>query len=105
MPRRPRKPSNFLMTIRLRLRHSWTRWLQKRTARRLSRENKRLRLLQQLLDSQLLLLTQLEEKEERLRFVQQELMESARYRTEGLLAGPPPPPPIFLPPGPPQPPQ
>ena len=98
MSRKPRKPSSFRMTIRLRLRHSWMRLRQRQTHRRLLRENKRLVLLQLTLDSQLLLLTQLEEREQRLLFNQAEMLEATAYRQEGRLEGPPPAP-IFLPPG------
>lgn len=54
MPRRvrkakvPRRRSSYLRTGTLRLRHSWTRWLQTRQERRLAREIRRLGLLMEL---------------------------------------------------------
>lgn len=73
----------------MRLRRFGLRWSQTRTARRLERENRRLVLMLQLVDSQLLLLKQLEERQELLRSMQRELLESRLYREAGSPELPP----------------
>ena len=52
MPRM--SPSNYLRLVTLRLRSSWTHWLQTRQERKLRRERERLLLLQRLMEEQAL---------------------------------------------------
>lgn len=86
------KPSSFRLRATLRSRRSWTRWHLRRTQHRLQREVRRLVLLQQLTDSQLLLVKQLEQRLHPLLQAPQELQESREYREAGspplLLQGP-----------------
>lgn len=84
------RPSIFSLERTLRSRLSWTRWRQKRTERRLLREAKRLRLMQLQLDSQLLLLQELELTLEQHRWAERELLESSQFRLQGQLPPPPP---------------
>ena len=80
MPRLRRKPSSFRLTLALRSRLSWTRWSLKRAERRLTREQRRLELMLQQQDSQLLLLKELEERQYQLRHRLQEMAESRSFR-------------------------
>ena len=80
MPRLRRKPSSFRLTLALRSRLSWTRWSLKRAERRLTREQRRLELMLQQQDSQLLLLKELEERQYQLRHRLQEMAESQQFR-------------------------
>ena len=73
------------MTLRLRLRRSWTSWSLKRILRRQAKAERELQLLLLLLDSQRLHLTGLDEKRQLLEFQQRELEEATAYRLEGLL--------------------
>ena len=80
MPRLRRKPSSFRLTLALRSRLSWTRWSLKRAERRLTREQRRLDLMLQQQDSQLLLLKELEERQYQLHHRLQEMAESRSFR-------------------------
>ena len=80
MPRLRRKPSSFRLTLALRSRLSWTRWSLKRAERRLTREQRRLELMLQQQDSQLLLLKELEERQYQLHHRLQEMAESRSFR-------------------------
>ena len=80
MPRLRRKPSFFHLTLALRSRLSWTRWSLKRAERRLTREQRRLDLMLQQQDSQLLLLKELEERQYQLHHRLQEMAESRSFR-------------------------
>lgn len=74
----------------LRLRRSWTRWLRSRTARKLRKEERRLQLFLQMVDSQHLLLKQLEQRLNPLLTAPQELEHSQRFRETGVLSISPP---------------
>ena len=80
MPRLRRKPSSFRLTLALRSRRSWTRWSLKRVARKLVREHRRLELMLQQQDSQLLLLKELEERQYQLGHRLEEMAESRSFR-------------------------
>ena len=80
MRRLRRKPSSFRLTLALRSRLSWTRWSLKRAERRLTREQRRLELMLQQQDSQLLLLKELEERQYQLHHRLQEMAESRSFR-------------------------
>ena len=80
MPRLRRKPSSFRLTLALRSRLSWTRWSLRRAERRLMREQRRLELMLQQQDSQLLLLKELEERQYQLHHRLQEMAESQQFR-------------------------
>ena len=80
MPRLRRKPSSSRLTLALRSRLSWTRWSLKRVARKLVREHRRLELMLQQQDSQLLLLKELEERQYQLQHRLQEMAESQQFR-------------------------
>ena len=80
MRRLRRKPSSFRLTLALRSRLSWTRWSLKRVARKLVREHRRLELMLQQQDSQLLLLKELEERQYQLHHRLQEMAESQQFR-------------------------
>ena len=80
MRRLRRKPSSFRLTLALRSRLSWTRWSLRRAERRLTREQRRLELMLQQQDSQLLLLKELEERQYQLQHRQQEMAESQQFR-------------------------
>ena len=80
MPRLRRNPSSFRLTLALRSRLSWTRWSLRRAERRLTREQRRLELMLQQQDSQLLLLKELEERQYQLQHRLQEMAESQQFR-------------------------
>ena len=80
MRRLRRKPSSFRLTLALRSRLSWTRWSLKRAERRLTREQRRLELMLQQQDSQLLLLKELEERQYQLGHRLEEMAESRSFR-------------------------
>ena len=75
----------WALEIRQRLRRLWTLWLQKRTARRLARAVQRHRLLLLEVDNQLLLIKELELREQDLAHRQVEMQEAQQFRLEGLL--------------------
>lgn len=78
--RRPEKPLSSQLTATLRLRRSWTRWRLKVVKARRKREDKRLRLLQMVLDSQHLLIKELDRKQHLLDSSLRELQLSRMYR-------------------------
>lgn len=80
MPRLRRNPSSSRLTLALRSRLSWTRWSLKRVARKLVREHRRLELMLQQQDSQLLLLKELEERQYQLGHRLEEMAESRSFR-------------------------
>ena len=80
MPRLRRNPSSSRLTLALRSRLSWTRWSLKRVARKLVREHRRLELMLQQQDSQLLLLKELEERQYQLSHRLEEMAESRSFR-------------------------
>lgn len=80
MPRLRRKPSSSRLTLALRSRLSWTRWSLKRVDRKLVREQRRLELMLQQQDSQLLLLKELEERQYQLDHRLREMAESRSFR-------------------------
>lgn len=67
------------------MRLSWTRWRLTSLAKRQQREAKRLRLMQVQQDSQLLLLSLLEQREQLLLYQERELLEIQSFRLEGRL--------------------
>ena len=80
MPRLRRNPSSFRLTLALRSRLSWTRWSLKRVTRKLVREHRRLELMLQQQDSQLLLLKELEQRQYQLGHRLEEMAESRSFR-------------------------
>lgn len=80
-----RKPSTWVLTLRLRCRRSWTSWRLSRTSRRLAREDRRAALLQQSLDSSLLRIKELEQLERMQEHRLQEMAESEQFRQTGSL--------------------
>ena len=78
--KKQRKVSIWRARATLSFRRSWTSWSLAKTQRRGVKEQLRLRLLQAMVDSQLLLVKELELREERLYQQAQELRASQLYR-------------------------
>ena len=85
--RRPR--SIFRLTVTQRLLRSWTSWRIRKVAKAKLRADRKLRLLQLELDSQLLRQKLLEQREQLLLLTQQELREAEHFRLKGELPPPP----------------
>ena len=75
--------STRVLAMRQSFRLSWIRWHQRRTARRLQRQETRFRLLQMEMDSSLLRLKTLEEHLLILEHSERELLESQAFREAG----------------------
>ena len=83
-----KSPSISKLTAMRRLRLSWTRWLLRRTNRKLPKENLRLSLMQAQVELQALHLSSLLSKQARLEMELREQLEIKAYWVEGLALPP-----------------
>ena len=83
-----KSPSISKLTAMRRLRLLWTRWLLRRTNRKLPKENRRLSLMQAQVELQALHLSSLLSKQERLEMELREQLEIKAYWVEGLALPP-----------------
>ena len=83
-----KSPSISKLTAMRRLRLSWTRWLLRRTNRKLPKENRRLSLMQAQVELQALHLSSLLSKQARLELELREQLEIKAYWVEGLALPP-----------------
>ena len=80
-----RKPSPFLLTLRVRSASFWASWLLKLTLLRARREQRRTLALQLALDSSLLRQKELQQREQQLLHRQQEMADSRSFRVHPAL--------------------
>ena len=84
-PKKVHRPSTLRLRWTRSLRQSWTRWRLKRTARKIQSEQRRLTQMQLALDSQLLLMKELEQAQTQLGHRLQEMAEAEAFHQQGLL--------------------
>lgn len=88
-PKKTHRPSTLRLRWTRSLRQSWTRWRLKRTARKIQKEQRRLTQMQLALDSQLLLMKELDQVQDQLRHRLQEMAEAEAFHQRGLLTAEP----------------